>query len=196
MKYGVYGQAALALALALAMAGGGLALAVQPEDEVVELLSATASAPSKSQIDQVMGANAAADLIEIANDNSGEGDPGVRIRAYSALRHFADTPESETVRLGLVTAVSSHTSETTGTPLLYLRAAMFSLAEVGGESSATDLLPLLAHTSRDIRAACAHALGITGSATAIQPLRDRALIELELQVKLAIADALFELDSD
>jgi HEAT repeat protein len=185
-----------ALALTLALSGAGLAVAVQPADEVVELLSATANSPSKSRIDQVMGPTAVADLIEIADDTSAEADPGLRIRAYNALRHFAQTPESETVRLALQSAVALRTSETSGTQLLYLRAAMLSMAEVGMETSVPDLLGLLAHPSRDIRAACAQALGITGSDDAILPLRDRALIETELQVQVAIADALFELDSD
>lgn len=186
-----HGAGFAAAAIAVAIAGGGIARAVQPSDEVIELLSATTSSPSKSL---VMGATTADDLIEIAND--AEPDPGVRIRAYAALRHFAQSPESETVRLALKAAVSLRQGESSGTPLLYLRAAMLSLAEVGEESSVPDLLPLLSHPSRDIRAACAQALGITGGAGAIGPLRDRALIENEAQVQLAIADALFELDSD
>jgi HEAT repeat protein len=185
-----------ALTLALALGGGGVALAVQPTEPVRELLSGTANAPTKSRIEIVMGATVIQDLIEIADDTSAEADPGRRIRAYNALRHFAQDPESETVRLALKAAVELRANETTGTQLLYLRAAMLSMAEVGLESSVPDLLGLLSHPSRDIRAACAQALGITGSDTAILPLRDRALIETELQVQVAIADALFELDSD
>ncbi len=185
-----------AFALSFALCGGGRALAVQPADDVVELLSATANAPSKSRIDLVMGPTAVADLIEIADDTSAEADPGLRIRAYGALRHFSQSADGETARLALKAAVALHTNETTGTQLLYLRAAMLSLAEVGQESSVPDLLGLLSHPSRDIRAACAQALGITGSVSAILPLRDRALIETELQVELAIADALFVLNSD
>lgn len=186
----------VAVALAFGLAGSGIAIAVQPTNEVRELLSSTTSAPSKSRIDLVMGSAAATELIELAEDTSIDSEPGRRIRAFAALRHFAAEPEAETVRLALKSAVNQRSAETTGTELLYLRAAMLSLAEVGMELSVPDLLPLLDHPSRDIRAACAQALGITRSDLAIVPLRDRALIEEVTQVVLAIDDALFTLESD
>jgi HEAT repeat protein len=185
-----------AIAIAMAIAGTGVAVAVQPPDEVIELLSETATAPSKSRIVIVMGPTAVPDLIKIAEDSSVDSDPGWRIRAFAALRHFGQEPESETVRLALKEAVDLYRAETTGTKLLYLRAAMLSMAEVGMELAVADLLGLLDHPSRDIRAACAQALGITGSDLAIVPLRDRALIEQEPQVNLAIGEALFALESD
>lgn len=194
MKYRRYKLAGLAAAFALA--GGGIAMAVVPPNNVIELLSGTATAPTKGRIDFIMGDTAVADLIEIAEDTSADADPGLRIRAYNALRHFAQTPDSETARLALQSAVAERRSVSDGVQLLYLRAAMLSMAEVGMDQSVPDLLGLLSHSSRDIRAACAQALGITGSALAIEPLRNRALIEPELQVQIAIADALFELDSD
>lgn len=184
------------IAIAMASAGGGIAMAVQPSEEVVELLTATTSSPSKTRIVIVMGETAADELIAIAEDTSADSDPGLQISAYAALRHFEQSPESETVRLALKAAVVQRQGESTGTPLLVLRAAMLSLAEVGRATSVSDLLPLLSHPSRDIRAACAQALGITGSDAAITPLRDRLLDETVPQVKLAIDDALFELDSD
>jgi HEAT repeat protein len=186
----------VALAMGFALAGGGIALAVQPTDEVVELLSGTASAPAKTRIDLIMGATAVEDLIAIAEDTSVDSTPGRRIRAFAALRHFSQDPKSETVRLALKAAVDQRRNQEVGVELLYLRAAMLSLAEVGMESSVPDLLPFLDHPSRDIRAACAQALGITGADAAIVPLRDRALIEDQAQVQLAIDDALFELESD
>lgn len=194
MKYRNHKLAALALGLALA--GGGMAIAVEPPNEVVELLSSTTSAPSKSRIELVMGATAVDDLIEIAEDTSPEANPSLGIRAYHALGEFAQSAESETIRLALKAAVAQRVGESSGTQLLYLRAAMLSLAKVGMDQSVPDLLGLLSHSSRDIRAACAQALGITGSPLAIEPLRTRALVEPELQVQIAIADALFELDSD
>lgn len=186
-----------ALAIACALAGAGVALAIQPSDEVVELLSGTANSPTKGRIELVMGDTAVDDLIAIANDTGADSDPGLRIRAISALRHFGQTADSEVARLALVAAVDLHKAPTdaSGTQLLYLRASMLSLAEVGGELSVPNIVDLLDHPSRDIRAACAQGLGITGSSTAVQALRDRALIEPEPQVQLAIADALFELDS-
>lgn len=186
----------VAMILAFGFAGSGIAIAVQPTNEVRELLSSTTNAPSKSRIELVMGSTAAPELIELAEDTSIDSEPGRRIRAFAALRHFAADPEAETVRLALQSAVNQRSAETTGTELLYLRAAMLSLAEVGMELSVPDLLPLLDHPSRDIRAACAQALGITRSDLAIVPLRDRALIEEVTQVVLAIDDALFTLESD
>jgi HEAT repeat protein len=186
----------LLAAISCALIGGGVAFAVQPTDEVIELLSGTANSPSKSRIDLVMGDTAVEDLIAIANDTSADSDPGLKIRAYSALRHFGNTADSAVAQAALEAALDQYKDTGTGTELLYLRASMLALAEVGLELSVPNLISLLAHPSRDIRAACAQALGITGSSAAIQPLRDRALVEPELQVQLAIADALFVLDSD
>lgn len=186
----------LVAAISCAIIGGGVAFAVQPTDEVIELLSGMANSPSKTRIDLVMGETAVEDLIAIANDTSADSDPGLKIRAFSALRHFGNTADSGVAQAALVVAVDEHRNAASGTELLYLRAAMLSLAEVATDLSVPNLLGLLTHPSRDIRAACAQALGITGSPAAVQPLRDQALVELELQVKLAIADALFELESD
>lgn len=174
----------------------GMALAVQPPDEVIELLSETASSPSKQRIDSVLGDAAVSELLLITNDTSKDSDTGLKLRAYTALRYFGQSDDSEMARIALGAAVQARRTASTGSELLLLRASMFSLAEVGRELSAPNLAPLLSHNSRDIRAAAAQALGITGSPTAIQPLRDQALVEPELQVQLAIADALFILDQD
>jgi len=182
----------LAIGAALLL-GGGIATAIEPSDEEVEVLSIATSAPSKQRIDRAMGSDAVQRLIEIATDASQ--DAGLRLRSYRALGEYAQSVDANLARATLVTAVTALGETTSGTDLLFLRASMLSLAQYGS-TTAQNLVGLLDSPSRDIRAACAQALKITGSSTAIQPLRDRALIETELQVQLAIDDALFELDSN
>lgn len=177
--------------------GAGLATALEapPGDpEVVELLSGMSYVPDRETIDGILGATAVEELVQIAEDTSISSDPGVKLRAFRALGEFDENPERTVATAALRRAIASFEPENAGTELLYLRASMLSLARIDGANSVSELVDLLAHPSRDIRAACAQALGITGSDAAIQPLRNRALVETEPQVQLAIADALFRLD--
>jgi len=187
----------IGLSLALLLGGSGLAQALIPADEVVELLSGISFTPSKSNIDLVLGSAAIEDLIEIAEDSSEEADIGLRIRAYRALGVYQDSDNKDLAigSLREVLSVQSFTlSVNSGEELLYLRASMLSLAQLAQEDAVADLVALLGHSSRDIRSACAQALAITGSASAIQALRNQALVEEKTQVKLAIEDALFVLE--
>lgn len=178
--------------------GVGIAVALEPppgNPDVVELLSGLSYVPDKSAIDAVLGATAVEDLVQIAEDNSVDADAGLKLRAFRALGEYEVNPQRAVAAAALRGAIDRFATENEGTELLYLRASMRSLAHIDGSNAVVDLVNLLEHPSRDIRAACAQALGITGSDAAIQPLRLRALIEREPQVKLAIADALFQLDS-
>lgn len=184
----------LAAAVAVGLAGGSLAFALTPDDpEVVELLTGISFTPSRSNIDLVMGNAALEDLILIAQDESPNADIGLRIRAYRALGVYETSDNRQLAVVALREAVLKYTDSDQGEGVLYLRASMLSLAQLAREQSVNDIINLLSHESRDIRAASAQALGITGSSLGVQALRDQALIEDKTQVKLAIEDALFEL---
>lgn len=188
----------LGMVLAATTAGAGLAIAVEapPGDpEVIEMLSGMSYIPDRDNIEAVMGPTAVEDLIELAEDTSASSDSGVRIRALRALGQFAQSPSRPTAAAALRRAILTFGGEVRGVKLLYLRTSMLSLASLEGANAVSSLVDLLAHPSRDIRAGCSQALGITKSDTAIPALRDRALIEEQPQVQLAIADALFQLGS-
>ncbi len=182
-------------AIAIAFSGGGLAIALTPDDpDVVELLSGISFAPSKSNIDLVMGNAALEDLIVIAQDETDGSDIGLRIRAFRALGVFDDSENKDLAVTALTESVALYKNSTSGEEVLFLRASILSLAQLSKENSVNTIIGLLSHSSRDIRAASAQALGITGSSNAVQPLRNQALIEEQTQVILAIADALFLLE--
>ncbi len=190
--YPVFG---IALAGALG-AGIATALDAPPGDpEVVELLGGMNYVPDQSSIDAVLGATAVDELIAIAEDDSQGSDPGLRMRAFRALAQYDGSPDEGTASAALRRAIDTFGTLERGTELLFLRASMLSLATLDGANAVPDLVGLLPHPSRDIRAACAQALGITGSSAAIVPLRNQDLDETVPQVKIAIADALFHLGS-
>lgn len=164
------------------------------DPEVVEMLSGISYSPNKNRIDLVMGEAALEDLIRIAEDESTSADAGVRLRALRALGQFSLNADTKRASVTLRQSISSFAVADRGTDLLLLRASLLSLAELERGESVSDLVPLLDHPSRDIRAATARALGISRSASATQPLLNRALVETTNQVKLAISDALFVLD--
>ncbi len=180
------------------MAGASIAIALEApmgDLQVIELLSGLNYVPDQFTIDSVLGPTAVEDLVQIAEDNSVNADPGLRLRAFRALGEYGENPQRTTAAAALRRAITTYGSENSGTKLLYLRSSMLGLASIEGGNAVSNLVDQLGHPSRDIRAACAQALGITKSDAAIQPLRARALIEVEDQVQLAIANALFQLDS-
>ena len=189
-------RALIGLALGLSIAGAGFARALDPpvgDSEVIELLSGISFVPGKTSIDQVLGSEAVNELISIAEDELITFDSGMRIRALHALALYKDSPDQSAVTASLRRTINRFASNDRGVELLYLRASMLSLARVEEANVVGELVPLLSHQSRDIRAACAQALGITASGAATQPLRDRALIEEQPQVQFAIDEALFVL---
>jgi len=187
-----------AMAMAISVAGAGLAFALESPDgdpDVVELLSGLSYEPDRLSIDTVLGPAAVDQLINIAEDETVGSDPGLRIRAYRALGQYGQTPDAGEAISALRRAINKFRRDQVGTNVLLLRVSMLSLAKIDGPNAVAVLVGMLTHQSRDIRAACAQALGITGSSAAEQPLRDRALVEEQAQVQLAISDALFQLES-
>lgn len=158
------------------------------DPQVVELLSGVDYVPPRNSIDDVLGGAAPDDLIEIARSSAP--DTGLRLRAYRALALYPSAETSAALRDALV----DHGAADQGIDTVYLRAAMDSLARVDGAAAVPDLTPLLDHASRDVRAAVAAALALTGSPDAISPLRDRLAVEPVDQVRLAIAEALRQLE--
>ncbi len=186
----------LGLAVGLSIGGAGFALALDPpigDTEVIELFSGMSFVPGKPRIDEVLGSEVVDELISIAEDELITFDPGMRIRALHALALYKDSPDRSAVTAALRRTINRFASNDRGVELLYLRASMLSLARVEEGNVVGELVPFLSHESRDIRAACAQALGITASGAATQPLRDRALIEEQPQVQFAIDEALFVL---
>jgi HEAT repeat protein len=188
----------LGATLVAGAAGVGIATALDAplgDPDVVELLGGMNYVPDQSSLDAVLGATAVAELVAIAEDDSQSSDPGLRMRALRALAQYDGSPDEVVASAALRRAITTFGPADTGTELLFLRASMLSLATLDGPAAVPDLVGLLPHLSRDIRAACAQALGITGSDAAIVPLRNQDLSEVVPQVKIAIADALFQLDS-
>lgn len=182
------------------IAGAGIAGALEapPGDpEVVELLSGMSYVPDQGSIDSVLGSAAVDELIAIAEDSSATADPGLRIRAFGALGQYGGSKDEAAASFALRSAINKFAALGRGTEVLYLRASMLSLSQLesGTGSAVPTLVPLLSHSLRDIRAACAQALGITMSQDAVLPLRQRAQVEEEDQVLIAIEDALFQLAS-
>ncbi len=180
-------------AVALGAGGVGLSLALEApagDPEVVELLSGMTFVPDQGSLDSVLGEAAIGELISIAEKGS---DPGLRLRAYGALGEYDGNADEFAATQALRRAVTKFAPFERGTELLYLRASIRSLALLDGAEAVPDLVPLLGHAMRDVRATAAQALGSTKSESAILPLRQRAQVEEEEQVLLAIEDALFEL---
>lgn len=190
------------LAAAAIVAAGGLALGddrggtahLDDDPAVFEILSGIDFEPDRKKLDEVLGATAAQDLIELARDVEGEFDIGVRIRAYRALAYY---PLPATAA-ALEAAVYDHASASSGPDIVMLRAAMHSLALVAGPDSVIAIAPRLNHSKRDVRAAAAIALGETGDTSPLEGharwyLANRLANEEELQVVVAINAAIAKL---
>ncbi len=154
-----------------------------------DLLSGVDYVPDKPELDDALGDPPEDELIAIATSDTA--DPGVRLRAYRALGHYPTDP----TRVVLMTAISSYMSAVSGPEVLYLRAAMYSLAAVSGADAVLVLDDLLYSTSQDVRAEAALALGQTGAGTAVPLLRARRDMEQVPQVVWAIDEALRQLNN-
>jgi HEAT repeat protein len=191
MRYPVV-AAGLLMALAIARAGTTSAPVDPPpgDPEVVEALSGIDYVPTRGTLDGLMGGAAESELIAIARGAAEESaDPGVRIRAYRALAAYPTAATESALRAAIVDHADEGELDT-----LYLRAAVASLVQVAGPDAVDDLVPLLDHASRDVRASTARGLGDTGSEDAVAPLRARLSVEEVGQVRLAIAEALRALE--
>lgn len=166
------------------------------DQDVIEILSGVDFVPPKNSLDGVLGETALEDLINIAQDP--DEDAGLRIRAYRALAHYPGALTEEALR----TAIIAHSSdgqvalESTGVDTILLRAAMSSMASVAKSRAVNHIGWILDHQSRDVRAAAAQALALTGSITAEPLLRARLGKEEVPQVRLAIEEAIRILHGD
>lgn len=207
MRYQVkFARAALLLtvlcgsvALAARGPGGGASssklVRALDNSALVEILSGVDFVPSPGDFDAILGENALDDLIAIAKDSSV--DAGVRIRAYRALSHYPGVAAEE----ALADAIDKYSVleeedgttialASTGVDTILLRSAMDSLAAIAGANAVDRIGDMLDHHSRDVRAAAARALAVTGSADALPYLFKRRDIEEVMQVRLAIEEAI------
>lgn len=147
------------------------------------------------------------ELISIARGHDPDTrDPGMRVRAYSALAWYGTDNEAD-----LLDAITEYdVFPLNGESFVYLRAAIETLAQVAGPSmdmsdgyAAGTLASLLDHGNRDIRVAAARALGTYGSRadnlTLAEQIRtrleNRLAIEEVSQVRTAIQGALGHIDA-
>jgi hypothetical protein len=130
------------------------------------------------------------ELIAIARGRDPDKrDPGVRVRAHSALAWYGSATEAE-----LLDAIDEYRARPLSMEsFVYLRAATESLARVAGPSAdmsetyaAGTLATLLDHGNRDIRTAAARAIGTHGSRADNLVLAEKLLFRLE--ARLAIED--------
>lgn len=161
-------------------------LPAAPPSSAVAALSGLDFVPARNDLDRLFQGDVAA-LVGLANGTD-EDDPGIRLRAYRSLRHFAGDPVATE---GLRDAVARYRGARQGTELLYLIAALDALGESGDASDVDTVAPLLdAGESRDLRAAAARALGRLGTTTACSRLRARSAVEPQRMVSKAIDRAL------
>lgn len=169
---------------------------------VRDTLTAIDTVPSRDALNHAfkdMG-GALPNLSSIAKD--GAVDVGVRIRAIHALAKYCPAPCADTdpAHASLKTIISATSNESTGEPVVLLRAAIETIGTLDVDNTASaqvaaTLVVLLDHPSRDIRAATARALRDLCNSSAIVPLRTRYQHAGEVeQVKLAISEALRILD--
>ena len=181
----------LVAGLALASAAHGdtvIALSVQAQD----MLTAMDAVPTQAEIAQTFPdpATALSSLVTVAGDTGD--DVGIRIRTLHALGGYCAPPcaDADPAHAALVSFITANEADQSGATLVMLRSAIEALGPERDANDLTVLVPLLAHPSRDIRAATAHALRDLCNAGAIPALRTQEGQETSAQVKLAIADAL------
>jgi HEAT repeats len=148
--------------------------------------------PTPDQLDTVFVGHQSAlqNLSMIAGDDGT--NVGIRLRAIHALSKYCVSPCADTdmAHQALTAIISANAGEQTGAGVVMLRGAVEAL---GPQRVGTDLpllVPLLDHTSRDVRTAAAHALRDLCNTQAINPLRVRYQHEATDQVRLAISEAL------
>lgn len=187
------GAAAVAFAL-LALAPGDDQAAPIIDGPLRDALGGIDFVSGREVFDDLLGAEADADLVQIASDPAGDVDPGLRIHAYQALAHYPTDVSENALRQ----AVAAHAApnKAVGVETVYARTAMESLARVAGAAAVADLAPILAHPSRDLRASAARALAATGAAEALDPLRARLAVETEPMVIVALERALGDLEGE
>lgn len=139
--------------------------------------------PHQSDIEQEFGENSSSVLIDVITQSE---DPGLRLRAVNALSGFEDDRVEET----LITLINQTSSASSGTDVLYTRAALVSLAERSPQRALPIVITLLEHPSVDVRASAAIAAQEMDAAI-VPALRTRlshetnSLVSWHLQVAIA-----------
>jgi HEAT repeat protein len=188
MTRGLYACAVLLSALP---AAGDNALLTVP---VIAALTPIDSLPSKAALDDAFGAPTALDKLRaVASDQTV--DLGIELRAIRALPVYCPSPcvPGTPVHDGLIALIDGFpAAQYTPQDLLRLRAAVEALGATRSTlaSDVTELVPLLDHGSRDVRATVARALGSLCNNTALGPLNAHYAEERSLQVQVAITAAL------
>ena len=184
---------AFVLAVPLALAGTS-----SVPQGALDALTTIDSVPTQAQLDLAfMGsaANSRDKLIGIALDTASS-EVGVRLGAIHALQNYCPLPPATTcaatdpAHQALYNLIGSVGAARAGSDVLVLRAAVEAIGPLEVQTDIDLLVPLLDHTSRDIRAATAHALRDLCNSNAVTPLRVRYQHEPTDQVKLAISEAL------
>jgi HEAT repeat protein len=163
--------------------------------QVQNVLSTMDIVPTEVEIDTAFNdhAQALAGLVTIVADVGT--DVGIQLRAIHALSKYCAAPQcvdSDVAHQTLVSVITANydPNVSTGSSVVILRAAV---EAIGPQRVGTDLpllAPMLGHTSRDIRAATAHALRDLCNTEAIAPLRIQQQNETSDQVRQAITEAL------
>ena len=163
--------------------------------QVQNVLSTMDIVPTQVELDNAFidHASALAGLVVIANENGI--DYGIRLRAIHALSKYCAAPQcvdSDLAHQTLVDVIKANNDSqiTSGTPIVMLRGAVEAIGPQRVGTDLTLLAPLLAHSSRDIRAATAHALRDLCNTEAINALRTQQQNETSDQVRQAITEAL------
>lgn len=156
-------------------------------EPALDVLGAIDSVPQRDQVQRVFGDNALAELQRISMASLDSVDAGVQIRAVRALTHFVEGRAT----VLLVLARPEVATAQRGTGVVLQRTAIEALALYSDASDVARVIGFLdAEYSRDVRASAAHALGVMGSQTAVEPLRSRFRVEQSAQVKIEISNSL------
>jgi len=179
------GSIILATLLAASLAIADVTHAEAPANpDLIEQLSGVDFVPEG---DALLAVATLQEIIDIARDEAGDTDKGLRIRAFRALGEF---PSSRDL---LIDEIALHSSGT-GIETIYCRAAMHSLTRIADELDLGAVIAVanrLDHPSPDVRVAAAEGLAFIGSTAALPALRQR--LEMEVvgtQVHLAISEAI------
>ena len=176
--------------LVLAGDGPGAERGGRLDGAVVDLLAAADEVATRERLDDVLGDAPLAELKQVAADEAV--DVGVRLRATRALGLYP----SDEARTALHQAMAERGNcvldgaAVTGTPLLFVRAALEALGAMHDPRDVERIVPCLQANSRDLRVAAARALRDLGASTAVCPLQERREVETVPQVQSAISEAL------
>jgi hypothetical protein len=185
------------LGILAAIASGDSALPL--DQKAKNTLTPIDSVPTRAQIDDAFSTSqltALENLTAIATDDQNPSDTGIRLRAIHALAKYCTSmpcTDGDPAHLAVTTVIADNQHEVSGPRVLLLRAGVETLGAMRVRNDDIGILiPILDHSSRDIRASTAKALAdICGNPPpTINALRTRYAHEPTEQVKLAISEAL------